>query len=136
MNMVNTTYNSTDDMINKLQELKGKTKLKFYKNINNFYIEMKNKNFQTQQDLFAKNAQSISKIYHEILLLMKFLQTKPQVKNMNINYYDLYNTVIKTRDENKDIDNQYENDENDYINFNDIVPNHYIGIKKNNEILC
>ena len=61
---------------------------------------------------------------------MKFLQTKPQVKNMNINYYDLYNTVIKTRDDNKDIDIQYENNYNDYINFNDFInPNHYIGIK-------
>ena len=68
---------------------------------------MKNKNFQTNnQDPFAKNAQGISKIYHEVLLLMKFLQTKPEVKNMNIIYYDLYNTVIKTRDENRDIDNQ------------------------------
>ena len=35
---------------------------------------MKKKLFQTyQQDPFAKNAQGISKIYHEILLLMKFL---------------------------------------------------------------
>ena len=66
---------------------------------------------------------------------MKFLQSKPQVRNMNINYYDLYYTVIKTRDENKDIDTQDENDDNDYINLNDIVPNHYIGIEKNNEIL-
>ena len=113
MNMVNTTYNSTEDMSKKLQELKGKTKLKFYKNISNYYNELKNKNFQTQQDPSAKNAQGVSKIYHEVLLLKKFLQTKPQVKNMNINYYDLYYTVIKVRDENKDIDNQYENDEND-----------------------
>ena len=30
MNMVNTTYTSTEDMIDKLQELNGKTKLKFY----------------------------------------------------------------------------------------------------------
>ena len=119
INMANTTYNSADDMINKLQSLKGKTKLKFYKNISNYYIEMKNKNFQTQdQDTFSKNAQGISKIYHEVLLLMKFLQTKSQVKNMNINYYDLYYTVIKTRDENRDIDNQYENDDNDYIDIN------------------
>ena len=66
---------------------------------------------------------------------MIFLQTKPQVKNMNINYYDLYYTIIKTRDENNDIDIKYENDENDYINFNDIVPNHYVGNKENNEIL-
>ena len=123
-------------MIDKLQQLKGKSKLKFYQNISKYYTEMKNKNFQTQQDPFSKNAQGISKIYHEVLLLMKFLLTKPKVKNMNINYYDLYYTVIKSRDENKDIDNQYENDENDYINFNDfITPNHYMGIKKNNEIL-
>ena len=27
---------------------------------------------------------------------MKFLQTKPQVKSMNINYYELYYTVNKT----------------------------------------
>ena len=58
---------------------------------------------------------------------MKFLQTKSQVKNMKINYYDLYYTVIKTRDENKDIDNQYESDKNDYFNFNDIIiPNRNI----------
>ena len=135
--MVNTNYNSTEDMINKLQQLKGKSKLKFYKNISDYYIEMKNKNFQTyDQDPFSRNAQGISKIYHEVLLLMKFLQTKPKVKNMNINYHDLYYTVIKTRNENMDIDNQYENDDKDYINFNDyITPNHYIGIKNNNEIL-
>ena len=136
MNMVYTNYNSTEDMNNELQQLKGKTKLKFYKNISNYYIEMKNKNFQTQQEPFSRNAQSISKIYHEVLLLMKFLQTKPQVKNMNINYYDLYYSVIKTRDENRDIDNQYENDANDYIIVNDfITPNHYIGIKPRETVL-
>ena len=113
INMVTTTYNKTEDMINKLQELKGKTKLKFYKNISNYYIEMKNKNFQTQEDPFSKNAQGIIKIYHQVLLLIKLLQTKPQVKNMNINYYDFYYTVIKTRDKNKDTYIQYENDEND-----------------------
>ena len=135
--MVNTSYNSTEDMINKLQELKGKTKLKFYKNISNYYIEMKNKNFQANnQDPFAKNAQGISKTYHEVLLLMKFLQTRPQIRNMNFNYFDLYYTVIKTRNENKDIDNQYENDENDYINYQDFInPNNYIGIKHRETIL-
>ena len=103
--MVNTNYNSTEDMIHKLQELKVKTKLKFCKNINNYYTKMKNKIFQTQQDTFASNVQGINKIYHEVLLLMKFLQTNPQTKNVNINYHDLYYTVIKTRDEKKDIDN-------------------------------
>ena len=118
INLVNTTYNSTENMINKLQELKGKTKLKFYKNISDYYIEMKNKNFRTNnQDPFSKNAQGISKIYHEVILLMNYLQTKPQIKNMNINYHDLYYTVIKTRDENRDIDNQFENDDNDYIDM-------------------
>ena len=130
MNMVNTTYNSTEDMINKLQEFKGKTNLKFYEDISNNYNEMNNKNFQTQEDPFSRNAQGISKIYHEVLLLMLFLQTKLQIKNMNINFYDLYYTVIRIRDENKDIDN------NDYINFNVfITPNHYIGIKPCETIL-
>ena len=67
---------------------------------------------------------------------MKYLQTKPQVKNMNINYYDLYNTVIKVRDENSNIDNQYEDDDNDYIDINDLInPNHYVGNKPRETIL-
>ena len=114
-------------MINKLQELKGKTKLKFFKKISNYYDNM---NIRFVEDPFAKKAQGISKIYHEILKLIKFLQTKPQVKNMNINYYDLYYTVISIRDKNKTIDNI------DFINFNDIItPNQYIGIKPRETIL-
>ena len=52
---------------------------------------------------------------------------------MNINYYDLYYTVIKTKDENKNIDNQYKNDYHDYIDINEFIikPNHYIGRKNN-----
>ena len=37
---------------------------------------------------------------------MKFLQTKPQVKNMNINYYDLYYTVVKNRDDKEIVDDK------------------------------
>ena len=99
---------------------------------------MKNKNFQSNNiDPFSKNAKGVAKIYHEVLLLMEFLQTEADVKNMNINYYDLYYTVIKTREENKYIDNQYENDYHDYIDIKDfiIVPNHYNGIKHRETIL-
>ena len=98
MNMVNTTYISTEDIFDKLQQLRGKAKLKFYKKISNYYDNLKNK---FDEDPFAKNAQSVSKIYHEVLKLMKFLHTEPQVKNMNINYHYLYYTVIKNRDEKK-----------------------------------
>ena len=91
---------------------------------------MKNGNFQTQQESFGKNVQGISKIYHEVLLLMKILQTKPQVQNMNINCYDLFYTVIKTREENRDIDNQFENDDKDYK-----TPNLFIGIKPRETLL-
>ena len=122
MNMVNTTYNSTEDMINKLQKLKGKTKLKFYRNVSNYYDEMKHKKFQTQEDHFAKNAQGISKTYHEVLWLMKLLQAKPKVNTMNNKYYYLYYNVIKSRDEKEIV--------NDYISFIDfITPNHNISIK-------
>ena len=137
MNMVNTTYNSTEDMIIKLQSSKCKTKLKFYRNISIYYDEMSIRNFQFEQDIFSKNAQEIIiKIHHEVLLLMKFQQTKPQVKSMNNNFYDLYYTVTKNRDEKENVDDHYENIENAYINFNEfITPNHHIVRKNNNEIL-
>ena len=44
--MVNFNYISTEDMINKLQSLKGKTKIKFCKNISKYYVEMKKKTFK------------------------------------------------------------------------------------------
>ena len=51
---------------------------------------------------------------------------------MNINYCDLYFTVIKSRDDNEIVNDN----ENDCINFNDfITPNHYIGIKPRETIL-
>ena len=71
MDMVNTSNNTSEDKINKLQQFKGKTKLKFFKNLSNYYNETKHRNFQTQENQFAKNAQGISKIYHEVLMLMK-----------------------------------------------------------------
>ena len=61
MNMVNTTYDSTEDMINKLQQLKGKTKLKFYKNVSNYYIEMKIKTFKLKKILLVKMLKVIVK---------------------------------------------------------------------------
>ena len=127
---------SEDNVIDKLQELKGRIKLKFYKNISDYYKEMKNKNFQSNNiDLFSKNTQGISKIYHEVLLLMEFLQTKRDIKNMNINYTDLYYTVIKTRDENKNIDKQYEDDYHDYIDINDFFRIPQYMERKRDEIL-
>ena len=81
-------------------------------------------NITMDENPSSKNAQVISKTYYEVVMLLNILQTKPQVKNMKINYYGLYYTVFKNRDEKEIVDNHYEND---YINFNDIVPNHYIG---------
>ena len=91
-------------------------------------------NFQFEEDPFSKNFQGIGKIYLEVLMLMKFLQTKSQVTSMNINYYDLYYTVIKNRDDKEIVnDGEYEND---CINFNEfITPSQYIGRKNHTEIL-
>ena len=124
MKKVNTTFNSIEDMIKKKQELEGKTKIKFYKNISDYYDNMI---IRFDEYPFPKNAQSVSKNYHEVLLLMEFLQTKPQIKKMNNNYYDSYYTVVKKRKEKDFEEEQYEND---YIGMKDvIIPNHYIGIK-------
>ena len=84
--MVKTRSTSTEEMIKKLQCLKGKTILNFYKNISKHYDNL---NIKMDEDPVSKNAEDICKNYHEVLLLMKFLQSKPQVKNMNIIYYDL-----------------------------------------------
>ena len=115
MNMVNTTYISTEDMINKLQQLKNETKIKFYKNKSNYDDNM---NIRMHDDPFSKNSQGISKIYHEVIFLMTPIQTKPQVKSMNINYSDLYYTVIRSRDDKEVVKDKYEIN---YINFDDIV---------------
>ena len=68
---------------------------------------------------------------------MKFLQKKPQVTNMNMNnnYFILYYTVIKVRNQNRDIDNRYEIDDNDYINFHVIIPYHHTGNKAHETLL-
>ena len=82
--MGNTTYISSKDMNNELRSLKGKTKLRFYRNKGNYYDEMNYKKFRFEEDPFSKNAEGISKIYHEVLILMKFLQINAQVMNMKI----------------------------------------------------
>ena len=84
-------------------------------------------NIRFDENPFAKNAQGVSKIYQEVFLLMKFLQTKTQVKNMKISFYDLFYTVNKNRDEKENVDKEYEND---FFSLNDvIIPNYYVGIK-------
>ena len=137
--VVNRIYNSSKNMIDKLPQLKGKTEIKFYKIISYYYDEMnirrQSGTFQFEEDPFSKNVQGIGKYYHEVLVLIKFLQTKPQVKNLNINYYELYYTVIRSRDDNEVVVDKYEDNENEHINFNDFIPNHYIGIKNYKEIL-
>ena len=92
-------------------------------------------NFQFEEDPFSKNSESISKIYHDVSLLMKFIQTKPQVKNMK-SYYDLYYTIIKNRDDKEIVsENEYENDKV-YNKFDDFIyPNQYNGRKNDNELL-
>ena len=50
-------------MISKFQSSKGKTKTKFYENLNKYYDNM---DFRMDEEPFAKNAQGIGKIYHEV----------------------------------------------------------------------
>ena len=51
----------------------------------------------------------------EVMLLLKLLQTKLQVKIKDIIFYDLYHTVIKNRDDKEIVnDDEYENIENDF----------------------
>ena len=54
MSMVNTTNNSTEDKILKLQSSEVRTKVKFYKSISNYYDEMEHKNLQFKKILLVK----------------------------------------------------------------------------------
>ena len=45
--------------------------------------------FVLDEDAFVKNAQSFGMITDEALVLMKLLQTKRLLENMNKNFYDL-----------------------------------------------
>ena len=62
-------------------------------------------NIRMKEDTFAMDAHGNGKLCHEILLLTKFLQTRPEVKNMNFKNYDSYYTVIKKRDGKEIVDN-------------------------------
>ena len=61
-----------------------------------------------------------------------FLQTKPQIKSMNINYYDLYYTVNKNRDgkeeEEEEEEEEEQHEEEEYDNVCNNKPNHSVGI--------
>ena len=96
----------------------------------NWVLEDKVKNFQFEEDPFSKDPRGIKKIYHEVLILMILLQTKPRVKDENINYYDFYYTIIENRGDKETVNNKNEDNKNDYF-FNEdfIIPNHNISSK-------
>ena len=60
---------------------------------------------------------------HEVILILQFLQTKPQVGSMKKEYLNLYYTIIKNRDEKEEEDVDYSN----YVDF--IMPKYDIGVK-------
>ena len=91
-------------------------------------IRRQSGNFQFEEDPFSNSVQGFGKNFHEVLLWLKFLQTKLKVKSMNTNYYDLYYTVLKNRDDKEIVIDKYEQD---YIKFNDYkTSNIYIGQKR------
>ena len=83
--------------------------------------------FQFEGDPLSENPESEINNYDRILFLIKNLQTKPQLKIMNSNYYDLYYTVIKNRDEKEVVVDDDEN--NDYLHDKFVMPNYDLGDK-------
>ena len=64
---------------------------------------------------FWTNAQSIGKIYFKVWFLRSFLQTKLQYISMNIIINELYYTVVRNRVGMEIANDEYKNDECDYI---------------------
>ena len=67
---------ATQVMINKLQSLKRKTKIKFYQTLNVFYDEMnirrQSGKFQFQEDPFSKNVEGIGKFLSRSIIVNEF----------------------------------------------------------------
>ena len=92
--------------------------------------------FQSEEELFNKNEERITKLYLQVMLLLKVLLTEPQVKRNNFNF-EFQETFIKNGDDNQNVvEYEYENEETDLIKYDDfIVPNYYNGIKPCETIL-
>ena len=88
--MFSAKYNSSQGMNGALQSLKFKINLKIYANIYKYYDELKYRmesgSFHYEEDIFRKNEEKITKLYPEIIILLKNLQTKPQVKKVKFNF--------------------------------------------------
>ena len=93
-----------------LQSFKGEINLKIHQNNTNCNDEMKYRkqiiNFHFQEDHFGKNGAVKGKLFSEILLTMKFLHTKLQVKCMNIISYSLKNKANKSRNEIEEVEEE------------------------------
>ena len=78
-------------MINKVQSLKGKTKIKIHKNLSNFCDEMNIRTFKFEEGTSCKIARSISETYHEVLFSLKFyrLNLRLGIKLLNIMIYNI-----------------------------------------------
>ena len=98
---LNTKYGTKKDMMNKLQSLKGEPTLKFDQNISDYYDKLiymrQSIAFTFEKDHVAENTQNRAVKMHEVLLIVKFLWTKPQIKNKIINNYNFYCTIILNR---------------------------------------
>ena len=130
--MANSKYETTQDVIDKLQSVKGK-KLKVFQNINIYFDEMtcriQSGTFQFEEYPFADKAEGISEIFPELLFLLEFLQTKPQVRSMFIKSYEFYYTVFENRNEkliaNDELFEKNKCDNNNYDNS--VKPKYDIG---------
>ena len=57
MKTINTIFKTSKEMTDKLRNLEGKTKIKIYQNIKNYFDEMNTRqsgNFQFEEEIFSK----------------------------------------------------------------------------------
>ena len=95
--MRNTNYKLIENMIKVLQNLKGKTKLKFNRTNNNFYDAMnyrrQSRKINFEEDPFSNNEQFTAMIKHEALSIKEVLQSKPQIKEKHLISFDWYSII-------------------------------------------
>ena len=88
--MFSAKYNSPQDRNDTLQSLEFKINIKIYANISKYYDELKYRrqsgSFHYEEVIFRKNEERITKFYPEIILILKILQTKPQIRKVIFNF--------------------------------------------------
>ena len=94
--MLNTMYRTMEDLVNKVQNLKCRKNLIINQDFSTYYDEMNGLGKRLspfEEDIFCKKAQVLAFTMLEVLIILKILQTKQQIKKKYLLWLALCNNI-------------------------------------------